>query len=191
VSEGATTPTRAPRTTAVLSVGSNLGDRLAHLASVVDGFTVSDEVLAVSPVYVTPPWGGVEQDDFYNIALIVVGERDGLSWLRRGAEMEAAADRRRDIRWGPRTLDVDVVAVYDEDGHSLTHATEELMLPHPRAHERGFVLIPWLAVDADAQLQLPDGTSRSVAALIEGLDAAECEQITELGVDLPVSGGRR
>ena len=77
MSEGATTPTRAPRTTAVLSVGSNLGDRLAHLASVVDGFTVSDEVLAVSPVYVTPPWGGVEQDDFYNIALIVVGERDG------------------------------------------------------------------------------------------------------------------
>jgi 2-amino-4-hydroxy-6-hydroxymethyldihydropteridine diphosphokinase len=191
VSQGATTPTRAPRTTAVLSAGSNLGDRLAHLASVVDGFTASDEVLAVSPVYVTPPWGGVEQDDFYNITLIVAGDRDGLSWLRRGAELEAAADRRRDIRWGPRTLDVDVVAVYDEDGHSLTHATEELTLPHPRAHERGFVLIPWLAVDADAQLQLPDGTSSSVAALIEGLDAAECGQIAELRVELPVSGGRR
>ena len=82
-------------------------------------------MLAVSLVYVTPPWGGVEQDDFYNIALIVVGERDGLV-LRCGAEMEAAADRRRDIRWGC-ALDVDVVAVYDEDGHSLTHATEELM----------------------------------------------------------------
>ncbi len=191
MSQGATTPTRAPRTTAVLSAGSNLGDRLAHLASVVDGFTASDEVLAVSPVYVTPPWGGVEQDDFYNITLIVAGDRDGLSWLRRGAELEAAADRRRDIRWGPRTLDVDVVAVYDEDGHSLTHATEELTLPHPRAHERGFVLIPWLAVDADAQLQLPDGTSSSVAALIEGLDAAECGQIAELRVELPVSGGRR
>lgn len=184
--------TASPRTTAVLSAGSNLGDRLAHLASVVDGFTASrDEVLAVSPVYVTPPWGGVEQDDFYNITMIVAGERDGLSWLRRGAELEAAADRRREVRWGPRTLDVDVVAVYDDAGASLTHATEELTLPHPRAHERGFVLIPWLAVDPDAELALPDGTSARVAALIEALDPAEREQIAELRVDLPVSEGRR
>lgn len=182
---------RVPRTTAVLSVGSNLGDRLAHLASVVDGFTASDDVLGVSPVYVTPPWGGVEQDGFYNITMIVSGHRDGLSWLRRGAQLEAAADRRRDVRWGPRTLDVDVVAVYDDAGRCLTHATDELTLPHPRAHERGFVLIPWLAVDPDATLLLPDGTSAPVAALVEALDADERAQIVALGVDLPTSGARR
>ncbi|MFT4200178.1 2-amino-4-hydroxy-6-hydroxymethyldihydropteridine diphosphokinase [Gordonia sp. (in: high G+C Gram-positive bacteria)] len=179
------------RSTAVLSVGSNMGNRLAHLAGVVDGFTASgDLVRAVSPVYVTPPWGGVEQDDFYNVTMIVEGERDGLSWLRRGAELEQAADRRREVRWGPRTLDVDVVAVRDDTGAPEFSGTDELTLPHPRAHERGFVLIPWLAADADAVLDRPDGSSIRVADLVAELDPAERDAITPLGVDLPVGGGR-
>lgn len=180
-----TAPT--PTTTAVLSVGSNLGDRLAHLAGVVDGFAESgDRVVAVSRVYVTPPWGGVEQDDFYNIAMIVTGPRDALSWLRRGAELEAAADRRRDIRWGPRTLDVDVVAVHDDQGRPIFSDTEELMLPHPRAHERGFVLIPWLDADPDAVLERPDGTSARVADLVAALADEECSGIDALDVGLPI-----
>ncbi|GAB10188.1 2-amino-4-hydroxy-6-hydroxymethyldihydropteridine pyrophosphokinase [Gordonia araii NBRC 100433] len=173
---------------AVLSAGSNIGDRLAHLAGVIDGFvSAGDEIRAVSPVYATPPWGGVEQDDFYNITLIVAGDRDALSWLRRGAELETAADRRRDIRWGPRTLDVDVIAVRDTAGHPVFSATDELTLPHPRAHERGFVLIPWLAVDPDARLDLPDGGSVPVADLVAGLDPDERAAISRLDVALPVS----
>lgn len=162
-----------PQTVAVLSVGSNLGDRMEHLTSVVDSFRDAGELVAASPVYRTPPWGGVEQDDFYNVTVIVAGPRSAQAWLRRGADLEAAAERRRDVRWGPRTLDVDVITVQDGDGHPIFSATEELTLPHPRTHERAFVLIPWLAVDPGAVLDRPDGTSSTVADLVAGLEAEQ------------------
>lgn len=145
---------------AVLSVGSNLGDRLAHLRSAVDGLGAA--VLAVSPVYETEPWGPVPQERYLNAVLVVevagAGPRD---WLERGRALEAAAGRVREQRWGPRTLDVDVVTVDD-----VTSADPELTLPHPRAHERAFVLVPWLDVDPDAVLP---GRGR-VADLAAGLD---------------------
>ena len=129
---------------AVLSIGSNLGDRLAHLRSVVAALGP----VAVSPVYETAPWGGVEQDDYLN-AIVVVDDpgTDAYGWLARARELERAADRIREVRWGPRTLDVDVI---DVDGGS--NADPELTLPHPRAHERAFVLVPWADVDPDAVL---------------------------------------
>ncbi|HVC72991.1 MAG TPA: 2-amino-4-hydroxy-6-hydroxymethyldihydropteridine diphosphokinase [Mycobacteriales bacterium] len=129
---------------AVLSIGSNLDDRLAHLRSVVAALGP----VAVSPVYETAPWGGVEQDDYLN-AIVVVDDpgTDAYGWLARARELERAADRIREVRWGPRTLDVDVI---DVDGGS--NADPELTLPHPRAHERAFVLVPWADVDADAVL---------------------------------------
>ena len=97
-------------TRAVLSLGSNLGDRLAHLRAAVAGF--ADVLVAASPVYETAPWGGVEQDDFLNAVLIVDDPgTDAWGWLRRGQALEQAAGRVRDVRWGPRTLDVDVVTV--------------------------------------------------------------------------------
>ena len=129
---------------AVLSIGSNLGDRLAHLRSVVAALGP----VTVSPVYETAPWGGVEQDDYLN-AIVVVDDpgTDAYGWLARARELERAADRIREVRWGPRTLDVDVI---DVDGGS--NADPELTLPHPRAHERAFVLVPWADVDPDAVL---------------------------------------
>ena len=129
---------------AVLSIGSNLDDRLAHLRSVVAALGP----VAVSPVYETAPWGGVEQDDYLN-AIVVVDDpgTDAYGWLARARELERAADRIREVRWGPRTLDVDVI---DVDGGS--NADPELTLPHPRAHERAFVLVPWADVDPDAVL---------------------------------------
>jgi 2-amino-4-hydroxy-6-hydroxymethyldihydropteridine diphosphokinase len=129
---------------AVLSIGSNLGDRLAHLRSVVAALGP----VAVSPVYETAPWGGIEQDDYLN-AIVVVDDpgTDAYGWLARARELERAADRIREVRWGPRTLDVDVI---DVDGGS--NADPELTLPHPRAHERAFVLVPWADVDPDAVL---------------------------------------
>jgi 2-amino-4-hydroxy-6-hydroxymethyldihydropteridine diphosphokinase len=131
-------------TRAVLSIGSNLGDRLAHLRSVVAAL----HPVAVSPVYETAPWGGVEQDDYLNAILVVDDpDTDAYGWLARARELEQAAGRTREVRWGPRTLDVDVV-----DVAGTTSADPELTLPHPRAHERAFVLVPWADVDPDAVL---------------------------------------
>ena len=125
--------------TAVLSIGSNLGDRLAHLRLAV-------EVLqphAVSPVYETAPVGGVEQGDFLNAVLLC--DLDAATAWERAQQAEQRAARERRERWGPRTLDVDVVAA---DGPP----PQSLELPHPRAHERAFVLVPWLDLDPAAVL---------------------------------------
>lgn len=124
--------------TAVLSLGSNLGDRLGHLRA---GLAVL-EPYAVSRVYETAPWGGVEQADFLNVvALCAV---DAAEAWRRAVAAETAAGRSREVRWGPRTLDVDVVWA--------TGVDPALVLPHPRAAERAFVLVPWLEVDPTAEL---------------------------------------
>jgi 2-amino-4-hydroxy-6-hydroxymethyldihydropteridine diphosphokinase len=124
--------------TAVLSVGSNLGDRRAQLRAAVAVL----QPVAVSPVYETAPWGGVEQDDFLNV--VVVCDCDASEAWRRAVAAETAAGRERDVHWGPRTLDVDVVVADGED--------PALVLPHPHAHERAFVLVPWLDVDPGAVL---------------------------------------
>ncbi len=135
---------------AVLSLGSNLGDRFAHLrAAVAD---LDGALVAVSPVYETAPWGGVEQDDFLNAVLVVDDPgTDAWGWLRRGQRMEAAAGRVRSMRWGPRTLDVDVVTVTD-DGVDVRSDHPDLRLPHPGTPERATVLRPWLDVEPDAAL---------------------------------------
>jgi 2-amino-4-hydroxy-6-hydroxymethyldihydropteridine diphosphokinase len=156
-------------TRAVLSVGSNLGDRLATLQGAIDAFR--PWLVAVSPVYVTAPWGPVPQDDYLNAVLIAddpgAGSRD---WLERAQATERAADRTRDVRWGPRTLDVDVVSVSD-----IVSDDPELTLPHPRAGSRAFVLVPWLAADAHARL-----SGRAVADLVAALPADERAGVREL-----------
>ncbi|BBZ30619.1 2-amino-4-hydroxy-6-hydroxymethyldihydropteridine diphosphokinase [Mycolicibacterium madagascariense] len=157
-------------TEVVLSIGSNLGDRLGHLQSVVDG--LGRAVVAVSPVYETDAWGGVEQGPFLNAVVLATDPAlDCRGWLHRGWEFERAADRRRERRWGPRTLDVDLITCRDGE-HEVLSADEELTLPHPHAHQRAFVLVPWLAVDATATLTR-HGAPRPVADLLAELDAAE------------------
>lgn len=169
-------------TSVVLSIGSNLGDRLARLQSVVDG--LDGAVRAVSPVYETPPWGGVEQGPFLNAVLIADDPAmDARGWLRRAHELEAAADRVREQRWGPRTLDVDLVTCHDGD-REVTSRDAELTLPHPLAHLRAFVLIPWLAIDPDAVLTV-GGEPRRVGNLLAELDAADRDGVrpTELALN--------
>jgi 2-amino-4-hydroxy-6-hydroxymethyldihydropteridine diphosphokinase len=147
---------------AVLSIGSNLGDRLARLDQAVATFR--PWLVAVSPVYQTAPWGPVPQDDYLNAVLIA---RDDAAtprtWLERAHRAEQDAGRTREVRWGPRTLDVDVVSVDD-----LRSADPELTLPHPRARERAFVLVPWLAADPQARL-----VGEPVADLVAALPADE------------------
>ncbi len=153
----------------VLSIGSNLGDRLARLQSVVDG--LREQLVAVSPIYETDPWGGVEQAPFLNAVVIADHPAwDGRAWLRRAQEFERAAGRVRGERWGPRTLDVDVIACYGETEEIAREP--DLTLPHPLAHLRAFVLAPWLAVDPDARLTV-GGRSRPVAGLLAELEPAD------------------
>ncbi|MCT7657956.1 2-amino-4-hydroxy-6-hydroxymethyldihydropteridine diphosphokinase [Mycobacterium deserti] len=168
-------------TSVVLSVGSNIGDRLAMLQSVVDG--LADAVRAVSPVYETAPWGGVEQDPFLNAVVLADDPSlDPHGWLRRAQELERAANRERNERWGPRTLDVDLIACRDGD-REVTSDDEVLTLPHPRAHQRAFVLEPWLAVEPDATLTVA-GRLRPVAELAADLDAEERAGVLVTGLVL-------
>ncbi|HEX6520813.1 MAG TPA: 2-amino-4-hydroxy-6-hydroxymethyldihydropteridine diphosphokinase [Streptosporangiaceae bacterium] len=152
----------ARRNDAVLSIGSNLGDRLGTLrAAVREIATLPDtELLAVSPVYQTDPVGGPAQPEYLNAVLIV---RTGLrprELLGHVNQIEATHDRVREVRFGPRTLDIDIISYSDQ-----TSDDPVLTLPHPRARERAFVLVPWHDIDADATL--PEG---SVADLLAGLD---------------------
>ncbi|MBW0274263.1 2-amino-4-hydroxy-6-hydroxymethyldihydropteridine pyrophosphokinase [Nocardia sp. MH4] len=157
---------------AVLSIGSNLGDRLGHLRDVVAA--LGERALAVSPVYTTAPWGGVEQDDYLNA--VVVAEDPGFddyAWLRFGQDLEQASGRVREIRWGARTLDVDVVTCTDDTGAGIVRAGDPaLILPHPQAHHRAFVLVPWLDVEPSARLRV-DGIDVPIAELLAGLAPAE------------------
>ncbi|MFO7192959.1 MAG: 2-amino-4-hydroxy-6-hydroxymethyldihydropteridine diphosphokinase [Thermocrispum agreste] len=131
---------------AVLSLGSNLGDRLAYLQLAVDG--LGRRVRAVSPVYETEPWGVTDQPLFLNaVVLAADDDLDHWGWLRLAQDLERKADRVREIRWGPRTLDVDVVTV-----DQVRSDDPRLLLPHPGTPDRSSVLIPWLAVDPDAEL---------------------------------------
>jgi 2-amino-4-hydroxy-6-hydroxymethyldihydropteridine diphosphokinase len=165
-------------TRAVLSIGSNLGDRLARLQSAADG--LGDAVRAVSGVYETEAWGGVDQGRFLNAVLIAADpHRDCPAWLRRAHELEEAAGRVRGQRWGPRTLDVDLVSCYQtdyEDGEAvettMLSRDDGLTLPHPLAHLRAFVMVPWLAIEPDAQLTVA-GRKRSVASLLAELEPAD------------------
>jgi 2-amino-4-hydroxy-6-hydroxymethyldihydropteridine diphosphokinase len=168
-------------TRVVLSIGSNIGDRLARLQSVVDGLGAA--VQAVSPVYETAAWGGVEQGPFLNAVVIADdAELDCRAWLRRGQELERVADRVRDVRWGPRTLDVDIVTCHDGATEVICH-DDDLTLPHPLAHQRAFVLVPWLDVEPAATLTVA-GAPTPVARLLDTIDGDERDGVRRVDVAL-------
>ncbi|MEO3742379.1 2-amino-4-hydroxy-6-hydroxymethyldihydropteridine diphosphokinase [Plantactinospora sp. B5E13] len=140
-------------TRALLSIGSNLGDRLGHLRTAVD--VLHDVLLVASGVYETPPWGDQDQPAYLNAVLLVGGDGIGpYDWLARARTAERTAGRVRDPqrRFGPRTLDVDVIGVWTDDGEPVLSDDPELVLPHPRAHQRAFVLRPWIDVQPYGRL---------------------------------------
>ncbi|MFD4785626.1 2-amino-4-hydroxy-6-hydroxymethyldihydropteridine diphosphokinase [Streptomyces sp. NPDC058459] len=136
---------------AVLSLGSNLGNRLETLQGAVDALedTPGVRVKAVSPVYETEPWGvdPGSQPSYLNAVVVLKTTLPPSSLLERAQAVEEAFHRVRDERWGPRTLDVDIVSYA-----GLTSEDPRLTLPHPRAHQRAFVLAPWHDVDPAAEL---------------------------------------
>ncbi|MGY1748275.1 2-amino-4-hydroxy-6-hydroxymethyldihydropteridine diphosphokinase [Modestobacter sp. SYSU DS0511] len=149
---------------AVLSLGANLGDRAGTLRRAMESLA-GQGLVARSVLYETPPWGPVEQPPYLNAIAVVRGDRDAAGWLALAAELEQAAGRTREVRWGARTLDVDVVTVTADDGTPVLSDDPELTLPHPRAHERAFVLVPWLALDPGAQLPGHGAVADLLAAL--------------------------
>lgn len=163
----------------VLSLGSNQGDRLAMLQGAVDILvdTPDLELLALSTVYETDPVGGPEQPDYLNAVVVAEGPQSPRTLLERALAVEDAYDRVRDVRWGPRTLDVDVIAVGE-----LAVAERDLQVPHPRAAERAFVLVPWL--DADPAAVLP-GVG-PVEQLLAGVDTSGVRPRQDLVLTVPL-----
>lgn len=131
---------------AYLALGSNLGDRLARLQLAIDELArvPGVRVLALSGVYETAPVGGPPQDPYLNAVVAIETDLDPHELLHRGQQIEQLAARERVERWGPRTLDVDVLLM---DGTRLE--TDDLTIPHPRMWERGFVLAPLRDVAPD------------------------------------------
>ncbi|WP_214413228.1 2-amino-4-hydroxy-6-hydroxymethyldihydropteridine diphosphokinase [Sphaerisporangium fuscum] len=164
----------------VLALGSNLGRRFDTLQGAVDALFDAPglDFVAVSPVYETEPVGGPAGQRPY-LNAVVIGSTMTLgpkAILERAMGVEAAFGRVRTERWGPRTLDVDVIMVGD-----LLSDDPELTLPHPRAHERAFVLMPWAQADPGAMLP----GRGSVAGLLAALDQQGVHLRSDLALQPP------
>jgi len=161
---------------AVLALGANLGDRAAALQGAVDALAPEAKVVGVSAIFETAPVGGPEQPDYYNAVAIVETALSPSALLDLAHTIEADAGRVRLERWGPRTLDVDIIAFDD-----VMSDDPVLTLPHPRAHERAFVLLPWSDVDPDAVVP---GRGR-VAELLDTVEVAGVRRLDAPTLRLP------
>ncbi|GES31066.1 2-amino-4-hydroxy-6-hydroxymethyldihydropteridine diphosphokinase [Streptomyces angustmyceticus] len=165
---------------AVISLGSNLGNRLEILQGAVDALedTPGLRVKAVSPVYETEPWGVApgSQPTYFNAVVLIKTTLPPASLLERGHAIEEAFERVRDEQWGPRTIDVDIVAYQD-----VLSDDPRLTLPHPRAHERAFVLAPWYDIEPEAEVP----GHGAVAALLSALGRDGVAPRSDLELRLP------
>ena len=158
-------------TEAFIALGSNLGDARAQVLSAFDALASlpGTQLLARSHLYLTPPWGVLDQPSFVNAVALVDTTLAPHELLDALLAVERAAGRVRDGgRWGPRTLDLDVLHM-----DAIVMSDERLSLPHPRIHERAFVLLP--LHDLAPELDLP-GQGR-VVDLLTALDVAGCERL--------------
>jgi 2-amino-4-hydroxy-6-hydroxymethyldihydropteridine diphosphokinase len=150
---------------AVIGLGSNLGDKVAHIDRAIALLTRDGSVreLARSRYYRTAPWGYTEQDWFVNACLRVATALSPRELLARCLAVEEAMGRKREVRWGPRIIDLDILLYGDR-------AIDEpgLVVPHPQIGARAFVLVPLLDVAPDARI-----TNRPARDLLAGLDASE------------------
>ena len=132
---------------AVIALGSNLGEPKENLDLAIGLLREATDVQKVSNYYVTKPVGYEDQPDFINAVCIIETELPAIDLLNMLHGIEKAMGRERTIKWGPRTLDLDIIQY-----GSMLSSAEELTLPHPRAHERKFVLEPWHEIEPDAIL---------------------------------------
>ena len=132
---------------AVISLGANIGDAKANLDLAIGLLREATEVIAVSSYSQTKPVGGPEQPDYLNAVAIVESELPAKDLLAVLNGIETAMGRTREIHWGPRVIDLDLIQY-----GGLLVSDEKLTLPHPRAHERRFVLAPWFEIEPEAIL---------------------------------------
>lgn len=167
-----------PLSTAVFALGSNLGDRLEHLQMGVQGIASTPDlvIVEVSPVYETRAVGGPEGNpDFLNLVVVTETTQPARVLLERAHAIESAQERVREEIDGPRTLDVDLITV-----GKAVNDSPELTLPHPRAHERAFVLAPWSDVAPTAEIP-GRGT---VAELLASVDTSGVTRRDDLVVEV-------
>lgn len=167
----------APLRLVTYSLGSNLGDRLEYLqgATALLNATPGMKVVGVSSVYETDPVELTDQPEFLNIVVQAESTLASTVMLERAHAIEDAFDRIRTVRYGPRTIDVDLIAVADRVINN-----DVLTLPHPRAHERAFVLVPWLEIDPAAEL-VGHGP---VADLVAALDTSGVRRRDDLAIEI-------
>jgi dihydroneopterin aldolase / 2-amino-4-hydroxy-6-hydroxymethyldihydropteridine diphosphokinase len=156
----------------VVALGSNLGESVETLHDATVALLGLLDIAEVSPLVETDPVGGPDQPSYLNAVVTGTTHLAPSSLLAGLHDIERAHGRTRDVRWGPRTLDLDLVQYGDPAaGTEVTSDAERLTLPHPRAHERAFVLVPWLEVDPDAVLR-HDGAAVPVSELVDRVDTA-------------------
>ena len=162
----AVTVERLRETPVVIAIGSNMGEPLETVQNAVSALWIALDLKAASRVYETAPVGGPAQSAYLNAVVIGTTQMSPQRLLRTMQDIELEHGRVRKERWGPRTLDLDLIQygdpVFDTD---VRLSTEALTLPHPRAHERAFVLVPWADADAEATLRV-DGQVRRVSELL-------------------------
>ncbi|WP_426717806.1 2-amino-4-hydroxy-6-hydroxymethyldihydropteridine diphosphokinase [Corynebacterium auriscanis] len=172
---------------AVLSLGSNVsGDTPspAHqLARAIELLCAHPDVqlAEASRLFATPPWGGVSQEEFRNATVSVRTRLSPLELLHHCQSIERAADRRREVRWGPRTLDVDLLALFTDAHEPLMSAGQwgdELILPHPYAHQRAFVLIPWLDLPSAGKPWCVVPAQNGIKTVAQWLDLVDPQEKT-------------
>jgi len=148
----------------VLALGSNLGNRESNIGEAVSELENIIEITHLSTMHETAPVGGPKQGDYLNAVLIGESELTPHELLALTSKIESKLGRVREVRNGPRTIDIDII-VFGE----IQINTPDLQIPHPRAHQREFVLAPWLEIDPDAQI--PGRTS--VAKILAELAVSE------------------
>jgi 2-amino-4-hydroxy-6-hydroxymethyldihydropteridine diphosphokinase len=155
-----------------LGLGSNLGDRSAYLKKAVEEMQPDVQVLCASAIYETAPWGFVDQEDFLNMVIEAETELSPPALLKKIKETEKHVGRQATFRNGPREIDIDILVYGDEE-----FKEDGLQIPHPRLHERVFMLVP--LAELVPELRIP-GQDQSVAELVQYLDVSGVQKyVTE------------
>ena len=147
---------------AVIALGANMGNPQENIDLAIALLREATDIQAISSMYRTVPVGGPEQPDYINAVALAESELPATDFLNMLHGIEKTLGRERTIHWGPRTIDLDLIQY-----GSILSSSQELLLPHPRAHERRFVLEPWLEVDPDAHLLTHGPVEHLLSALLE------------------------
>jgi 2-amino-4-hydroxy-6-hydroxymethyldihydropteridine diphosphokinase len=150
--------------TVYLSLGTNLGQRRRNLERALDGLGEVMAITAVSPIYQTPPWGLTDQPDFLNLCLAATTDLTPRQLLHFNQQLEKRIGRTKEVRWGPRLIDIDIL-FYDD----IISCSEELTIPHPQIAQRAFVLVPLADIAPD--LVHPQ-TGQTVTEMVAQVDTS-------------------